>query len=179
MKDPRHDEFGALRRRAVEIGRNGETVAHRELLGLLKSEFPIVRKAAAGALVKLLERTPSLAGVCRVPLFSAIRVETGEQVLQYMLKAFLRCAGTFTGPDLDLLRDLARDPSRKDYVRAVASEAVAAGAGVCAVDPLGVRLRAQGEDKKHCRNQREYEGPVFHLYLAKIGFFSGLHNFCA
>jgi len=127
MKDPRHDEFEALRQRAVEIGRNGETAAYRELLDLMKSEFPIVRKAAAGSLVKLLERSPSLAGVCRIPLFSAIRAETGEQVLQYMLKAFIKCAGTFTRLDLDLLRDLARNSSRKDYVRAVASEAVAAG----------------------------------------------------
>lgn len=127
MKDPRHGKFETLRQRAVEIGRKGETAAYPELLELLKSEFPIVRKAAAGALVKLLDLSSSLAGVCRIPLSSAIPQETGPQVLQYMLKAYLRCAKEYTRLDLDLLHDLARNPNHPAYVREVASEAIAAG----------------------------------------------------
>ena len=127
MKDPRHREFEAQRARAVEIGRAGATASYRELLGMLESEFPIVRKAAAGALVKLMEVSSSLGGACRTTLHSAIRKEAGEQTLQYMLKAYLRCAGDFTQLDLDLLHDIARNPTRKDYVRAAASEAIAAG----------------------------------------------------
>lgn len=93
----------------------------------MASEFPIVRKTAAGALLKLVERSPSLAGVCRIPLYFAIEKETGEQTLQYMLKVFVFCAEFYTSEDISLLRDLARNPTHKDYVRIAASEAVARG----------------------------------------------------
>ncbi len=127
MKGARFGEFEALRRRAVELGVSGGLAEGRELLSLLKSEFPIVRKAAAGALVKFLGRHPSFAEVTRIPLFSVISRETGEQTLQYQLKAFLFCAKDFTTADLDLLRDLVRNPTHKDYVRTAAGEALAAG----------------------------------------------------
>ncbi len=127
MKDPRHSEFETLRAKVVALGASGGEADVREVLSLLTSEFPVVRKAAAGALVKLLGRHPSLAGICRVPLHAAISRETGEQTLQYQLKAFRLCADDLTPVDLDLLRDLSRNPTRKNYVRVAASEALAAG----------------------------------------------------
>jgi len=127
MRDPRHDEFERLRLRAVELGNAGSGNAYRELLSLLTSEFPIVRKAAASALDKLLGRERSLAGVCKIGILSAISREDGEQTLQFMLRAAAKCAKELNRIDLDLLRDIARNPTHKDYVRTAASEAIALG----------------------------------------------------
>lgn len=127
MRDPRHDEFERLQKHAVELGNVGTGVAYRELLDLLGSEFPVVRKASASALCKWLEREPSVAAVCKVPLLKAIERENGEQTLQFMLRAAAKCAEHLNRADLDLMRDIARNPSHKDYVRLAASEAVARG----------------------------------------------------
>lgn len=127
MRDPRHDEFERLRLRAVELGNTGTGLAYREVLSLLASEFPVVRKAAASAIDKLLGRDRSLAGVCKVEILSAISREEGEQTLQFMLRAAAKCATELNVLDLDVLRDIARNPTHKDYVRAAASEAVARG----------------------------------------------------
>jgi len=127
MRDPRHDEFERLQKHAVELGNAGTGVAYRELLDLLSSEFPIVRKAAASALCKWLDRAPDIAGVSKVAILSAISHEDGEQTLQFMLRAAAKCAKYLNRVDLDLLRDISRNPTHKDYVRIAASEAVAAG----------------------------------------------------
>lgn len=127
MRDPRHDEFERLRLRAVELGNAGSRLAYREILDLLSSEFPVVRKAAASALDKLLGREQDLASVCKVKLLSVLSRESGEQTLQFMLRAAAKCAKELNRTDLDLLRDIARNPTHKDYVRLAASEAVARG----------------------------------------------------
>jgi len=127
MRDPRHDEFEQLRQRAVELGNSGKGTDYLELLELLKSEFTVVRKAAASALDKTLGRQRDISGVCKVPLLSAISREDGEQTLQFMLRAAAKCARELNVVDLDLLRDIARNPTHKDYVRTAASEAVAHG----------------------------------------------------
>ena len=129
MRDPRHDEFERLKQRALELGNAGSRLAYRELLELLKSEFPIVRKTAASALDKLLAREPGLSDVCKVDLIVAIGKESGEQTLQFMLRAAAKCAKDLNRIDLDILRDIARNPSHKDYVRQAASEAIARGEG--------------------------------------------------
>lgn len=129
MRDPRHDEFERLRQRAVELGNTGNGVAYREVLELLRSEFPIVRKAAASALDKLIGRQGDIAAICKVPLLLAIEGESGEQTLQFMLRAAARCAKHFNRLDFDILRDIARNPTHKEYVRTAASEAIARGEG--------------------------------------------------
>ena len=127
MQDPRHAEFEQLRKRAVELGNTGSRGDYREILTLLKSEFPVVRKAAASALDKLLGRESGLADACKVALLCAIGRESGEQTLQFMLRAAAKCARALNRVDLDLLRDIARSPAHKDYVRLAASEAIALG----------------------------------------------------
>ena len=127
MRDPRHDEFERLKKRALELGRFGTGVDYRELLKLLVSEFPIVRKAAASALDKLLGREPGLSGVCKVLLLQAITREAGEQTLQFMLRAAGKCARDLGRDDLDVLADIARNPTHKDYVRQAANDALARG----------------------------------------------------
>lgn len=125
MKNPLHDEMETLRKRAVELGNAGAPSGHRELLELLKSEFPAVRRAAASALGKLIDEDPSLAGVVVVTLLLAIEKEEGDQVLQYMLKTAAKCASKIHLVQLDSLKDIARDPTRKDYVRAAANDVIA------------------------------------------------------
>lgn len=127
MKDLRHDEFERLRQRAVEIGNTGQGVDYRELFDFLSSEFPVVRKTAASALGKYLMRDLSISSLAKVSLISAIGKETGEQTLFYMLKAVKLCAKKFNRLDIDLLSDIARNPTHKQYVREAASEAISAG----------------------------------------------------
>lgn len=129
MKDPRHDEFERLKRRALELGNAGRGCDCGELLDLLSSEFPIVRKTAASALDKMLARECGIAGICKPKLVVALSRETGEQTLQFMLRAVGKCAKELNRVDLDVLRDIARNPTHKDYVRQAASEAVARGEG--------------------------------------------------
>jgi len=180
MRDPRHDEFDRLKQRALELGCSGHGVAYRELLELLASEFPIVRKTAASALDKLLGREPSLAGLCKVSLLSAIEKETGEQTLQFMLRVAAKCAKELNRVDLDILRDVARDPTRKGYVRAAASEAIALGEGETrdltarlrhwctrCWKPISAEESQRGIDRygkpycHHCLEERIYEDANF------------------
>ena len=96
------DDAESLRARVVELGNNGSAADVRELSDLLKSPFPMVRRAAASALGKLLERAPDLAGTLVPPLTVAIGREERPQVLQYMLKALRRCEGELTVLQLDV-----------------------------------------------------------------------------
>lgn len=180
MRDPRHDEFERLRVRAVELGNIGTGVAYREILDLLASEFPIVRKAAASALCKVLERESSVAPLCKVPLLAAIERESGEQTLQYMLRAAAKCAKDLNRVDLDLLRDIARNPAHERYVREAASEAVARGEGETLDEtarlrhwctrcrkPITPEESRRGIDKygrpycRHCLEERVHEDANF------------------
>ena len=99
---------------------------YEECLGLLKSAYPAVRRAAAGALVKFLERDPSLGALAKINLMSAIDKEESEQALQYTLRAMMRCAKYLKTAELEVLRDISRNPTRKGYVREAAAEAAAA-----------------------------------------------------
>jgi len=126
MKDPRHEVFEAQRQRAVALGNTDDTSAHGELVSMLRSPFPIVRKAAAGALVKMHARHPSLAASARFALMEAIQNESGEQVRQYMLRALAPAAGELNEIDLENLRDIARNPTLKQYVRMEATGVLAA-----------------------------------------------------
>lgn len=180
MRDPRHDEFEQLRKHAVELGNTGSGEAWRELAGLLSSEYPVVRKAAASALDKLLGREASLAGLCKVPLLSAISRESGEQTLQFMLRAAAKCARHLNRVDLDILRDIARSPAHKDYVRLAASEAVACGEGATQDEtarlrhwctrcrrPISKEESQRGIDRygkpycRHCLEERIHEDANF------------------
>jgi len=91
MRDPRHDEFERLRKRVVELGNSGTVVAYREVLELLKSEFPTVRKAAASALDKLLERDFSLDSEGkRLISLSFHDYDKLEELLQQKLSRYIR-----------------------------------------------------------------------------------------
>ncbi len=180
MRDPRHLEFETLRKKAVALGSSDCQTDYRAILELIKSEFPIVRKAAAGALVKFLTRHPSVADLCRIPLYSAISQETGDQTRLYLVKAYRFCLKTFTSLDEELLRDLVRNPTQKDYVRTLVSEILTDyEATVCEREarhrhwctrcrkPVSVEESAAGIKKygkpycHHCLQEREFEDIKF------------------
>ena len=115
-----------MRKRAVELGNSGAGQDYVELINLYKSPYPAVRRAAASGLGKMLERHPDLAQIVMVPLSVDLMKEEAPQVLQYALKALRLCAAKLNVLVLDDLHDIARDPTRKDYVRTAANEVIAA-----------------------------------------------------
>ena len=97
-----------------------------ECVAFLECRYPAVRRAAAGALAKFIDRDPSFGGLAKLRLMSAIDKEDSEQALQYMLKAMALCAKYVLPSELNIMRDISRNPTRKGYVREAAAEAVAA-----------------------------------------------------
>ncbi len=69
-----------MRAHAVELGKTGSSADARELVTLLKSLSPMVRRAAASALGKILDRTFGLAGLLVAPLTVAKRLRTVDEV---------------------------------------------------------------------------------------------------
>ena len=114
------------RRRAVELGNAGTGHDWEELTRLLKSGYPAVRRAAASALGKMIDRNGDLASLLTPYLACRLNAEDSPQVLQYVLKALLKCAKHLNGLALDDLGDIVRDPNRKDYVRSEANAVIAA-----------------------------------------------------
>ena len=114
-------ELDRMRKRAVELGNSGKSSDHRELEELLKSSYPAVRRAAASALGKLVDRGHAMDGVVAVPLYCAAGREESPQVLEYMLKALAKCVKYLNAVMREDIADIARDPTRPQYVREAAS----------------------------------------------------------
>lgn len=120
-------EFERQRKRAVEIGEAEQTMCWQELVAFLSSPAPRVRRATASAMGKLIDRSPDLHKLLWLPLSSCLSREQADQVRQYMLKTLAKCAPSLTESVLNEMRDIARNPTEKAYVREAANEAVAAG----------------------------------------------------
>lgn len=123
-------EAERLRARAVELGNAGSLSASAELIRFLSHPAPRVRRAAASAIQKIVNAhtyNDSAARTFATHLYMKALDETADQVREYMLKALSACASAMTATMVRHLRDLARDPSLKPYVRNAANEAVYAG----------------------------------------------------
>lgn len=132
-------EAEALRARAVALGASGHSSDARELEALLKSPAPSVRRAAASALGKLIDRAPDLRGLLIVSLTAAVAREERPQVLQYLLKTLRKCADALTVLQLDVVRDVVRNPNHPDYARQAANEVLSAAEA--AAETRKARLR--------------------------------------
>ena len=132
-------EAEALRSRAVALGASGRSADARELEALLKSPAPAVRRAAASALGKLIDRAPDLRGLLIVSLTAAVAREGRPQVLQYLLKTLRKCADALTVLQLDVVRDVVRNPNHPDYARQAANEVLSAAEA--AAETRRARLR--------------------------------------
>ena len=119
-------ELDRMRKRAVELGNSGKSSDHRELEELLKSSYPAVRRAAASALGKLVDRGHTMDGVVAVPLYCAAKKEESPQVLEYILKSLAKCVKYLNAVMREDITDIARDPTRPKYVREAASLVIAA-----------------------------------------------------
>lgn len=123
MKNPmdRHLEK-RLSERAVAIGREGEVAAFGELLELLGSSSANARRLAASALGKLawMGVNQALAVAALAPM---VRCDPHPQTRQYVIKA-LKAYGAVAQGCLYDLRDMAQNPSEKDYIRRDAASAM-------------------------------------------------------
>jgi len=122
--DPKVAVWQKQRARAVELGNAGSAAGVFELFELLKSESAEVRRLAASALGKLADVMPD-GGLVAAHLSIAAERDSHPQVRQYALKALAKHAKAAV-PYLDDMRDIARDPTQKEYVREAAAVAVAA-----------------------------------------------------
>ncbi len=142
MKNPMDRQLeGRLSKRAVEIGREGETAAFDELLTLLRSSSANVRRLSASALGKL-----AWMGVDQVAAVKAlgliVRRAPHAQTRQYVIRA-LKNYGTVAKEYLDDLRDMVKNPAEQPYIQRDAASAVA-------FIEEALRIAATAE-KKHCQ----------------------------
>jgi len=122
MKNPMDRQLEKrLSQRAVEIGREGEVAGFDELLVLLRSPAANVRRLAASALGKLawmgVDQSAAVAALAPVA-----QSDPHDQTRQYAIRA-LKAYGAAAGDCLPDLRDLARNPGGKDYLRRTAAAA--------------------------------------------------------
>lgn len=113
------------RKRAVEIGKEGNTASWTEVVSLLSHPAASVRRAAASAARKLMSISGDLRKAFCIPLYMAATRETREQVLQYELRALEMCVG-MTDQMVADIKDIARNATHADYVRAAANDCAAA-----------------------------------------------------
>lgn len=113
------------RKRAVEIGKEGNTASWTEVVSLLSHPAASVRRAAASAARKLMSISGDLRKAFCIPLYMAATRETGEQVLQYELRALEMCVG-MTDQMVADIKDIARNATHPEYVRAAANDCAAA-----------------------------------------------------
>jgi hypothetical protein len=123
MKNPMDRQLEKrLSQRAVEIGREGDVSAFDELLRSLRSSSANARRLSASALGKLawmgVDQAKAVAALAPVA-----RRDPHAQTRQYAIRA-LKAYGAASRECLNDLRDIAANPSEKDYLRRDAAAAV-------------------------------------------------------
>ncbi len=149
-----------LAARATELGKSASPDGLDELVKLVRSESPLVRRLAASALGKLSEIVPSAPAVrALLPLLQDVH----PQVRQYSAKA-LGAFGAAAKEALPDLRDLYRSPVEKDYVK---RSVVTAGKQIRAAVEIAERsvvhcCRRCGVELEHdeyVRSQKAFQRP--------------------
>ena len=118
-----HDD--SERKRAVEIGKEGNTASWTEVVSLLSHPAASVRRAAASAARKLMAISGDLRREFCIPLYMAATKESHEQALQYELRALEMCIGMTERMVADI-KDIARNATHPEYVRAAANDCATA-----------------------------------------------------
>lgn len=113
------------RKRAVEIGKEGNTASWTEVVSLLSHPATAVRRAAASAARKLMVISGDLRREFCIPLYMAATKESHEQALQYELRALEICIGMTERMVADI-KDIARNATHPEYVRAAANDCATA-----------------------------------------------------
>ena len=131
----------AAMRRVLALGRGGDPAALPELTGFLRTPSNEVQRLAVSAIGKLAEfgADAEMAVAALAPIASKAR---HPQTQQYAIRA-LKKYGAAAKCCLQDLRDLARNPARRDYVRAAAATAADAIDQALADTAEGVKHRCQ------------------------------------
>jgi hypothetical protein len=108
--------------RAVQIGREGDTSSFAELLNLLNSSSANVRRLAASALGKLAWQGVDQKAAVKA-LGPVAMNDPHAQTRQYAIRA-LKAYGNAAQEMIHDLKDLAANPSEKDYIQRDAAAAV-------------------------------------------------------
>ncbi len=120
MKSPMlPKDHQAAVRRALALGRSGDAAALPELIGMLCMPSNEVQRLAASAIGKLVEfgADAETAVTALAPLALKAR---HPQTQQYAIRALKKC-GVAAKDCVADLRDLARNPAQRDYVRTAAA----------------------------------------------------------
>jgi ribosomal protein S27AE len=127
--------------RALFLGRGGDPAALPELIAMLRLPSNEVQRLAVSAIGKLAEFGAS-AETAVAALAPLARNARHPQTRQYAIRALKKCgaAANICVPDL---RDLARNPAERDYVRAAAATVADAIEQAAADKAAGLRHRCQ------------------------------------
>lgn len=128
-------------RRALALGRSGEPSALPELVGMLRLPSNEVQRLAASGIGKLVEFGAAADAAVAALLPLALRGRH-PQTQQYAIRALKKCGAAAAGCIHDL-RDLARNPAQRDYVRAAAATTADAIEQAAADVETGVKHRCQ------------------------------------
>jgi hypothetical protein len=128
-------------RRVLELGRSGDSSALPELIGMLSLPSNEVQRLAASAIGKLADfgADAEAAVAALAPLALKGR---HPQTQQYAIRALKKC-GAAARAHLADLRDLARNPAQRDYVRAAATTVADAIEQACQDAAAGLKHRCQ------------------------------------
>jgi hypothetical protein len=128
-------------RRVLALGRGGDPEALPELIDMLRLPSNEVQRLAASAIGKLVEfgADAEAAVAALAPLALKGR---HPQTRQYAIRALKKCGAAARGCVQDL-RDLARNPALRDYVRAAATTVADAIEQAAADVQAGVKHRCQ------------------------------------
>ena len=139
MKSPMlpHDHQAAMRR-VLALGRSGDPAALPEVIGMLKTPSNEVQRLAVSAIGKLVEfgADAEAAVAALAPLALSAR---HPQTQQYAIRALKKC-GVAARACVQDLRDLARNPAQRDYVR---------GAAITTADAIEQAVADGQADVKH------------------------------
>jgi hypothetical protein len=165
-------------RRALALGRSGDAAALPELIGMLRMPSNEVQRLSASAIGKLVEfgADAETAVTALAPLALKAR---HPQTQQYAIRALKKCGAAARDCVADL-RDLARNPTQRDYVRAAAATVADAIEQAAADVEQGVKHRcqrcnaavSQGEhERSHQAFQRLYCDRCFdEVFLERRNF---------
>jgi hypothetical protein len=150
----------AAMRRVLALGRGGDPAVLPELIAMLRTPSHEVQRLAASAIGKLADfgAEAAAAVAALAPLALTAR---HPQTQQYAIRALKKYAAS-AGAHVQDLRDLARNPAQRDYVRAAAATTADAIEQAAADASAGVahrcqRCHAQVSAAEHARAQQAFQ----------------------
>lgn len=155
-------------RRALELGRSGDPAALPELIAMLRLPSNEVQRLAASAIGKLAEfgADQKAAVAALAPLALSAR---HPQTQQYAIRALSKYGTAAKGCVHDL-RDLARNPAQRDYVRAAAATVADAIEQAAADVEQGVKHRCQRCHAAVSQGEQERSQQAFQRVYCDRGF---------